>query len=244
MTKAAQTFGREAFEFIENLDRQPNPDGVIQAMSRAVARFGFEGLFVSWLRAPSNQPFDDIVLAAQCPSEFRAVYASRGYVRFDPNVRRALSSDRPFEWNLSSGESRERRVREVMRFLADFGFKRGFVVPIHTAGRLEAGVGMVGDKLDFPAGTKPGLHVMALYAFDRICQLVATEAEEMPSLTKREREVLAWSAQGKSAWEIGELLQLTKRTVDEHARTAMRKLGAANRTHAVAIAIRRRLFEI
>jgi LuxR family transcriptional regulator, quorum-sensing system regulator BjaR1 len=56
--------------------------------------------------------------------------------------------------------------------------------------------------------------------------------------------VLAWSAQGKSAWEIGELLQLTKRTVDEHARTAMRKLGAANRTHAVAIAIRRRLFEI
>jgi LuxR family quorum sensing-dependent transcriptional regulator len=72
----------------------------------------------------------------------------------------------------------------------------------------------------------------------------ATEAEDMPSLTRREREVLAWSAQGKSAWEIGELLQLSKRTVDEHARTAMRKLGASNRTHAVAIAIRRRLFEI
>jgi LuxR family quorum sensing-dependent transcriptional regulator len=103
---------------------------------------------------------------------------------------------------------------------------------------------MVGDKLDFPAETKPGLHLMALYAFDRVRQLVVTEAEEMPSLTRREREVLAWSAQGKSAWEIGELLQLTKRTVDEHARTAMRKLGAANRTHAVAIAIRRRLFEI
>jgi hypothetical protein len=64
MTKAAQAFGREAFEFIENLDRQPNPDAVIQAMSRAVGRFGFEGLFVSWLRAPSNQPFDDVVLAA------------------------------------------------------------------------------------------------------------------------------------------------------------------------------------
>jgi LuxR family transcriptional regulator, quorum-sensing system regulator BjaR1 len=244
MTKAAQTFGREAFEFVENLDRQPNPEAVIQAMNRVVARFGFEGLFVSWLRASPSRPFDDLVLAAQCPSEFRAVYASKGYVRFDPNVRRALSSDRPFEWTLSSGESRERRVREVMRFLADFGFKRGFVVPIHGAGGLEAGVGMVGDKLDLPAEAKPGLHLMALYAFDRVCQLVGTEAEETPSLTKREREVLAWSAQGKSAWEIGELLHLTKRTVDEHARTAMRKLGAANRTHAVAIAIRRRLFEI
>jgi LuxR family quorum sensing-dependent transcriptional regulator len=244
MTRAAQTFGREVFEFIENLDHQSSPDAVIEAMSRMVARFGFEGLFVSWLRAPPNQPFDDLLLAAQCPSEFRAVYASRGYVRFDPNVRRALSSVRPFEWILSTSESRERRVREVMRFLADFGFKRGFVVPIHSAGGLEAGVGMVGDKLDFPAETKPGLHLMALYTFDRVRQLVVTEAEELPSLTRREREVLAWSAQGKSAWEIGEILHLTKRTVDEHAWTAMRKLGAANRTHAVAIAIRRRLFEV
>jgi LuxR family quorum sensing-dependent transcriptional regulator len=56
--------------------------------------------------------------------------------------------------------------------------------------------------------------------------------------------VLAWSSQGKSAWEIGEILNLAKRTVDEHAKTAMRKLGARTRTQAVAIAIRKRLFEI
>ena len=244
MTVAAQAFGQEVFEFIEDLDHQSDPNAVMVVMSRVVARFGFEGLFVSWLRASPSQPYDDLVLAAQCPCEFRAVYASRGYVQFDPNVQRALSSARPFEWSVSaceSQESQEHRVREVMRFLADFGFKRGFVVPIHNADGFEAGVGMVGDKLDFPPEIKPGLHLMALYAFERVRQLVVTTAEEMPSLTKREREVLAWSAQGKSAWEIGEILQLTKRTVDEHAQTAMRKLGASNRTHAVAIAIRHQL---
>jgi LuxR family quorum sensing-dependent transcriptional regulator len=56
--------------------------------------------------------------------------------------------------------------------------------------------------------------------------------------------VLAWSSPGKSAWEIGEILNLAKRTVDEHAKRAMRKLGARTRTQAVAIAIRKRLFEI
>jgi DNA-binding CsgD family transcriptional regulator len=61
------------------------------------------------------------------------------------------------------------------------------------------------------------------------------------SLTPREREVLGWAAQGKSAWEIGEILQITKRTVDSHTQKAMRKLGAANRTQAVAIALRERL---
>ena len=65
-----------------------------------------------------------------------------------------------------------------------------------------------------------------------------------PALTLREREVLAWSAQGKSAWEIGEILNLAKRTVDEHAKTAMRKLSARTRTQAVAIAIRERLFDL
>jgi DNA-binding CsgD family transcriptional regulator len=58
------------------------------------------------------------------------------------------------------------------------------------------------------------------------------------SLTPRELEVLTWVAQGKSAWEIGAILQITKRTVDEHVNTAVRKLGAVNRTQAVAIAIR------
>ncbi len=61
------------------------------------------------------------------------------------------------------------------------------------------------------------------------------------SLTPREREVLWWAAQGKSAWEIGEILHIAKRTVDEHTQKAIRKLGAVNRTQAVAIAFSERL---
>jgi len=62
-------------------------------------------------------------------------------------------------------------------------------------------------------------------------------------MTSREAEVLTWVARGKSAWEIGEILRIAKRTVDEHVQTAVRKLGAANRTHAVAIAIREQLID-
>ena len=58
------------------------------------------------------------------------------------------------------------------------------------------------------------------------------------------REVLKWISLGKFAWEIGEVLGIAKRTVDEHAQTAVRKLGASNRTHAVAIAIRDCLIDI
>ncbi|MCZ7643050.1 MAG: helix-turn-helix transcriptional regulator [Pseudorhodoplanes sp.] len=64
------------------------------------------------------------------------------------------------------------------------------------------------------------------------------------TITAREKEVLTWSAMGKSAWEIGEILQISKRTVDEHIQTTFRKLGAVNRVQAVAIAMRDRLIQL
>jgi DNA-binding CsgD family transcriptional regulator len=69
---------------------------------------------------------------------------------------------------------------------------------------------------------------------------VPIKARDQP-LTPREREVLWWAARGKSALQIGEVLHITKRTVDEHIQNAIRKLGAANRTQAVAIALREKL---
>lgn len=63
-------------------------------------------------------------------------------------------------------------------------------------------------------------------------------------LTAREIEVLAWVARGKSAAAIGDILQITKRTVDAHVSSAVSKIGAVNRTHAVALALRDRLIKM
>jgi LuxR family quorum sensing-dependent transcriptional regulator len=63
-------------------------------------------------------------------------------------------------------------------------------------------------------------------------------------LTNRQREVLTWAAAGKSAWEMGEILGISSRTVEEHAQQALGRLRAVNRTQAVAIAIRDRLIAI
>jgi LuxR family quorum sensing-dependent transcriptional regulator len=57
-------------------------------------------------------------------------------------------------------------------------------------------------------------------------------------LSLREIEVLEWVGRGKPAREIGEILGITKRTIDAHVVSAVRKIGAVNRTNAVAIAVR------
>lgn len=60
-------------------------------------------------------------------------------------------------------------------------------------------------------------------------------------LTMREIECLAWAAQGKSEWEMSRILGISEHTAEKHLINARVKLGAVNRAHAVATAIRRGL---
>jgi DNA-binding CsgD family transcriptional regulator len=57
-------------------------------------------------------------------------------------------------------------------------------------------------------------------------------------MTARESEVLAWVAAGKSDWAIGQILNISGKTVNFHVENAKRKLGAGTRVQAVIAAMR------
>jgi LuxR family quorum sensing-dependent transcriptional regulator len=243
MTTTAQAFGREAFDFVEGVDRLSTPKAVTDNLYQAVSRLGFESLFFAEVRSQPDRDIDPYVFVAKCHPEFLPRYVERNYVHVDPSVMRTIRSHYPFEWDtVAYASNADKRLLDFLGFLDDCRLNRGLIVPIHGLSGLAAGVSFGGVDIELTAKSKAALHLMSLYAFERILELTARERPE-PHLTSREREVLAWSAQGKSAWEIGEILSVAKRTVDEHAQSAMRKLGAVNRTQAVAIALRQRLFE-
>jgi transcriptional regulator EpsA len=60
------------------------------------------------------------------------------------------------------------------------------------------------------------------------------EHDGSPSLTQREVEILDWMQKGKSNSEIAEILGISQLTVKNHVQKILRKLGAHNRTQAVA----------
>jgi DNA-binding NarL/FixJ family response regulator len=62
--------------------------------------------------------------------------------------------------------------------------------------------------------------------------------QRMPSLSKREREIMDLLAQGLTGEDVAERLVLSSETVKTHIRNAMTKLEAHTRVHAVAIALR------
>jgi len=80
-----------------------------------------------------------------------------------------------------------------------------------------------------------GVHLLDMCAFRKIM------AER---LTKREHQVLILVAQGKANKEIVRELCIAVRTAEYHITNILGKLGAANRTEAVVMALARGLLDL
>jgi DNA-binding NarL/FixJ family response regulator len=77
-------------------------------------------------------------------------------------------------------------------------------------------------------------------------ELAAQLAEHLSdeSLTEREVEVLRHVAGGNRNRDIAEQLFISEETVKVHVKHIMEKLGANDRTQAVAIAVRRGIIQL
>lgn len=81
-------------------------------------------------------------------------------------------------------------------------------------------------------------------AFSPEIETMLRKEPHPPTLTERQRQILEHTVNGLSADEISQRLNLSSFTVNEHLDAIKRKLGAANRTEAVAIAIKKQLIKV
>lgn len=67
--------------------------------------------------------------------------------------------------------------------------------------------------------------------------------EPVCKLSRREREILYWFSRGLGTKEVADRIRISEYTVRDYTKSCMRKLGAKNRTEAVAIALRERMID-
>jgi LuxR family transcriptional regulator, quorum-sensing system regulator BjaR1 len=235
----------EAFDFIDSLDHLDSPGEVVEAVAKTFSLFGFENFIITGLPSPRER-FEQVVLLKKWPRGWFDIYAREDYVRSDPIIRLCRNTTQPFEWSEAPYDrAGEPRAAEIMERATDFRMKEGFCLPIHGINGYEACFSMSGVDLDLSSRTKPALHLMAMYAFERARELLKPSLHAGSGLlTPREREALIWAAAGKSAADTGEILGITERTVTAHIASACQKLDAVNKTQAVARALQYKLIGI
>jgi DNA-binding NarL/FixJ family response regulator len=85
--------------------------------------------------------------------------------------------------------------------------------------------------------------VQAALAQERFIDPAVPPKGSRGKLTKRQREILQLLANGESTTVAARELDLSEETIKTHTKNALARLGARNRTHAVAIALRESLIE-
>jgi LuxR family transcriptional regulator len=227
----------------------------------AVRALGFTSLIYDYspvtlspagdLLSPSHLTLRDV------PEEMRELWCERGYYQRDPVQHMAVRTVTPFIWsyrerreaNALTGHLAEEHA-PVAAFLHDADLTCGVTVAIHrgmggmatfTAIRRGAGADFERDAREILAPFALAGQVFHEQSFPMMGE--EEQRGTYARLTARERECLCYSAEGLTAKEIAHRLGRSVPTVTLHINSAIRKLGARNRTQAVMLASHYRLLQ-
>lgn len=233
--------GRAAFDFVDEIESMTDKKSVIDRFDRELKKFGLHAWLITGLPNPGDR-IDPLMMLNGWPDGWTELYTRLNLIQHDPIAAHCFLSTAPFDWTEVSQEAcAHPKARAVMEFASDFRMMHGFCVPIHTSDGFQAVVTMAGDIVQLDKRDKRALHLMSLYAYDKAVELCAPpQRQRATRLTKREREVLQWSAVGKTAWEISQILHISEQTVVSHVKSAAEKFDTPNRIATVVAALRRR----
>jgi len=237
----------DAMQFANALKTAGCVSAVFETLTAALTRFGFNYFLITGVPLP-GQTLSAKTMLSGWPPEWFARYDERNYVTHDPVARRIVRSTDPFVWSQSGrGRTETSLSKTIMAEARDFGMHDGFSVPIYGYDGYQACVTMSADRsVDLSSEEQNAIYLISLVAYSKAKEVVTSSSGEKdqdddPSLTDREREILGWISVGKTNWEVSRILSISEKTVEKHVGSIASKVGAMNRTHAVAEALRCRL---
>ncbi len=221
-------------DYLDRLARPAQSEAdTFDELSRIALELGFE--YCSFgMRVPvlGEAPLE--FWSTTYPERWQIDYMAHDYMRIDPTIEKALRNPLPVVWNedLFSGQrafwedAQAHNVRHGWT-IATYG-QRSSVGLLSLARSTDA---ITSDEL-------AGIEAKLIWAAHTANGMIGTRIIEKLSpattheLTQREREVLRWTAAGKTSAEIGSILGISTRTVNFHVLTVFDKLGVVNKTQA------------
>lgn len=218
-------------------------EGIASVIKDAALRLGFDYWIYGVLMPVTVTRTEEFVINAY-PKDWCQHYLTSGYAANDPSVSYARVHVTPSLWSdlaryHSSGSDVE-QAKSLFQEAASFGLAKGISVPLHGLGCLFGVMSYASSDPRHPI-LESTLHaeatLLAMCVHQAVSLLINRGGEKIRPLTPRERECLKWAAEGKSAWEIAHVLNISERTAVFHLMNAAEKLGVVNRQQAVAKAL-------
>jgi DNA-binding CsgD family transcriptional regulator len=185
----------------------------------------------------------EFIVVDNTPAAYAETFLDPAEGRKDPVMQHCRCRSVPIIWNQQTYV--EHRAGPAWEHQAAFGYHTGIALALHLP---EGRHFFLGVDRDRPLPEDPmrlqrlvaDVQLFAVHAQDAAQRILlpATLQPARPSLTPRELEVLRWTMDGKTAWEVGRILGISERTAVLHVNNAMHKLDCTNKHQAVLKALR------
>ncbi|SOD39866.1 LuxR family transcriptional regulator [Nitrosovibrio sp. Nv4] len=221
----------------------------LHASTTAIARqMGFEHfLYGVQVNTSLTRPYRFILSCY--PEAWRKHYDEAGYANIDPTVSHCARTSIPIIWKNEIFKGRkEARVRSEAR---DCGLVSGASFSVHgghgeTAMLSLATARESREAQDDIIEMMGKAQLLTCYLQEAVQRIVLSKGPvplKRISLTEREKECLLWAAEGKTGWEIANIVSISERTVTFHLQNAAQKMGVVNRQQAISRALSMGLIE-
>lgn len=230
---------RTAQDFIEYCLATNQTPPLALAFQHALGELGFRYFACSSHVDPLRA--SQAVMVINYPRSWVEQYSERQLHRIDPVFLRAERTRGPFSWDETFRGGMTSPQRRMVRNARQYGVAHGYTIPIHGpafAPGTPASCSIVPDRRRLPVRCFLAAQLMAQYLFDRTAQLQRSTAlvDEIPLLSRRERECLELVALGKSDEEIAAVLGISPSTAHSYIEGAKQRLGLHSRVQAVVYA--------
>lgn len=217
---------------LQELESSKNEQTLFQSLARFAASLGFECCAYGMRMPPIISPA--VVMFNNYPSAWQTEYQRKNYLASDPTVRHALRSQTPLVWS----DQVFAQAPELWDDAQAIGLRVGWAQPSRDAQNIVGlltlarsseilSVAEIREKQFKLAWLAQTVHLgMSAHLTPKLLPVLESK------LSSREIEVLRWTAEGKTASEIADVLRISERTVNFHVTNAVTKLGVANKTAA------------
>lgn len=183
------------------------------------------------------------ITVGNTPDAFLEASRNDNSAHRDPVLTRLKTMNRPFVYDQATYV--QSNAGDLWEEQAAYGFHTGISMALHMAEGRHFLLGVdraspLPDSGDVVMRMMADLQLLAVYAQETAVRVLLPEDEPkgpVPHLTPREREVLAWTREGKSAWAVGQILAMSEHTVNYHLRNVMRKLAVSSKHTAILRAL-------
>lgn len=146
----------------------------------------------------------------------------------DPFVVKTSCSVAPFYMNLRQASSGLFRLSECEGVVA---------VPLHTPTARRYCLVMFGDDKETSHEELALIALSSALLFQRYFDAILS-LDSITGLSDREIQIVRWTSEGKTSYEMAVILGMSEHTVNSYISTCLRKLNVVNRAQMVASALR------